>query len=111
MLLGRTAPDPTWLVAAAPPRLGDLRVSWMQIAPRRLTVLARAQNGVLLQTGDASGKPLAQVQIGKRSLVDVIPDAPQPPHLVWLRRALAVLLAWAGVLLLRPPRRDPPPVP
>ncbi|HEY3521032.1 MAG TPA: TMEM43 family protein [Rhodanobacteraceae bacterium] len=82
------------------PRIGDLRVSWMQIAPKELTVLARAQGGVLAQTQDASGHDLTQVQIGKRSLSDVVPDAAPRPAYAWAIRALAILLAWAGVLLM-----------
>lgn len=89
------------------PQIGDLRVSWMRIAPKILTVLARANNGVLMQTNDASGQSLAQVQIGKRSLSDIVPNAAQRPRFAWARRVLAVLLAWAGVLLLQHPRRDP----
>src|SRR5579883_383699 len=89
------------------PRIGDLRVSWMRIAPKRITVLARAQNGVLVQASDTSGHPLAQVQIGKRSLSDVVPDAAPRPAYAWARRVLAILLAWAGVLLILPmSRRD-----
>ncbi|HJU06993.1 MAG TPA: TMEM43 family protein [Rhodanobacteraceae bacterium] len=84
------------------PRIGDLRVSWMQIAPKELTVLARAQGGVLRQTQDASGRDLTQVQIGKRSLSDVVPDAAPRPNYAWAKRALAILLAWAGVLLILP---------
>ncbi len=84
------------------PRIGDLRVSWMQIAPKELTVLARAQGGVLMQTQDASGRDLTQVQIGKRSLSDVVPDAAPRPSYAWAKRVLAILLAWAGVLLILP---------
>lgn len=88
------------------PRLGDLRVSWMKIAPETLTVLARAQGGELVQTQDAAGHPLAQVQIGKRSLSDVVPGAAPRPRFAWVRRALALLLAWLGVTLLAPAWRD-----
>jgi hypothetical protein len=88
------------------PRLGDLRVSWMQIAPDTLTVLARARGGELVETEDASGHPLAQVQIGKRSLGDVVPDAAPRPRFAWARRVLALLLAWSGVMLLLPGWRD-----
>lgn len=102
-----TARDGTLVTGADPqhPRIGDLRVSWMQIAPKYLTVLARARNGVLMQTQDASGHDLAQVQIGKRSLSDMVPDAaPRPSH-AWAKRVLAILLAWAGVLLMLPARK------
>lgn len=88
------------------PRLGDLRVSWMRIAPKALTVLARAQGGELIETQDGSGHPLAQVQIGKRSLSDVVPDAAPRPRFAWARRVLALLLAWLGVTLLLPAWRD-----
>lgn len=87
------------------PRLGDLRVSWQQIAPKALTVLARAQHGVLVGTNDASGHPLTQVQIGKRSLSDVVSGAPQRPPYAWARRVLAILLGWAGLMLLLSARR------
>ncbi|MGN6312977.1 MAG: TMEM43 family protein [Rhodanobacteraceae bacterium] len=88
------------------PRLGDLRVSWMKIAPETLTVLARAQGGELVQTPDAAGHPLAQVQIGKRSLSDVVPGAAPRPRFAWARRVLALLLAWLGFTLLVPAWRD-----
>lgn len=87
------------------PRLGDLRVSWQQIAPKALSVLARAQHGVLIETNDASGHPMTQVQIGKRSLSDVVSGAPQRPPYAWARRVLAILLGWAGVMLLLTARR------
>jgi hypothetical protein len=100
--------DGTLVTSADPdhPRLGDLRVSWMQIAPQFLTVLARVEGGELVQTTDASGHPLAQVQIGKRSLSDVVPDAAPRPRFAWARRVLALLLAWSGVTLLIPRWRD-----
>jgi len=103
------AHDGTLVTSADPehPRIGDLRVSWMQIAPKELTVLARAQSGTLMQTQDASGGDLTQVQIGKRSLSDVVPDAAPRPDYAWAKRVLAILLAWAGVLLMLPRgRRD-----
>lgn len=99
--------DGTLISSADPksPRLGDLRVSWQQIAPKALTVLARAQHGVLVATNDASGHPMTQVQIGKRSLSDVVSGAPQRPRYAWARRVLAILLGWAGVVLLLSARR------
>ena len=101
------AHDGALITSADPghPRIGDLRVSWMQIAPKELTVLARAQNGTLMQTQDASGRDLTQVQIGKRSLSDVVPDAAPRPSYAWAKRVLAILLAWAGVLLMLPRHR------
>ncbi len=102
--------DGTLLSGSNPdhPQIGDLRISWMQIDPAQISVLARNRGGTLVQASDASGRPLAQVQIGRRSLTDILTDAPQPPHFKWARRLLAVLLAWLGVALLLPPprRRD-----
>lgn len=90
----------------ARPQIGDLRISWLQIAPRELTVFARDQDGTLVPARNPEGDPIAQVLLGKLSLTDVLTDAPQPPHFKWARRVLAVLLAWAGVALLLPePRR------
>lgn len=102
------AHDNTLVTSADPdhPRVGDLRVGWQQIAPKSLTVLARAQGGELVQTEDASGRQLAQVQIGKRSLSDVVPDAAPRPRFAWARRVLALLLAWLGTMLLLPGWRD-----
>lgn len=90
---------------AAHPQVGDLRISWMKIAPADLTVLAQDQNGTLVPVNDPSGDPIAQVLIGRHSLTDVLTDAPQPPHFKWARRVLAVLLAWAGVAMLLPGSR------
>lgn len=89
----------------AHPQIGDLRISWMKIAPADLTVFARDQDGTLVPVNDASGDPIAQVLIGRHSLTDVLTDAPQPPRFKWARRVLAVLLAWAGVALLLPGTR------
>jgi hypothetical protein len=88
------------------PRVGDLRVSWMEIAPKTLTVLARVQGGELVEAPDASGRSLGQVQIGERSLSDVVPGAAPRPRFAWVRRVLALLLAWLGVTLLLPAWRD-----
>src|SRR5690242_20337172 len=98
MLVSSTDPDH--------PRLGDLRVSWKQIAPKALTVLARAQGGELVESTDAAGQSLSQVQIGERGLSDVVPDAAPRPRFAWARRVLALLFAWAGMMLLLPAWRD-----
>lgn len=92
----------------ARPRVGDLRISWMRIAPSRVTVFARGRDGTLVPAHDPKGDPIAQVMLGQHSLTDVLTDAPQPPHFKWARRVLAVLLAWAGVAWLLPHgfRRD-----
>lgn len=100
----------TLVTSASParPQVGDLRVSWLQIAPRELTVFARDDGGTLAPAHDPAGDQIAQVLLGKLSLTDALTDAPQPPHFKWARRVLAVLLAWAGVALLLPRahRRD-----
>jgi Transmembrane protein 43 len=90
------------------PQVGDLRIRWMEVAPAHLSVLARDDGGTLVQTNDASGKPLAEVELGRRSLTDMLTDAPQPPPFKWTRRILAMLLAWAGawLLLVAARRRD-----
>lgn len=92
-------------VDAAHPQVGDLRISWMKIAPAALTVFARDQDGTLVPVNDASGDPIAQVLIGRHSLTDVLADAPQPPRFKWARRVLAILLAWAGTAMLLPRAR------
>ena len=100
----------TLLTSANParPQIGDLRISWMRIAPEDLTVFARDQDGTLVPAQNPGGDAIAQVLIGRHSLTDVLTDAPQPPRYKWARRALAVLLAWAGAawLLPRVRRRD-----
>jgi hypothetical protein len=87
---------------AGHPQIGDLRISWMKIAPTDLTVFASDQDGTLVPVNDPSGAPIAQVLLGRHSLTDVLADAPQPPRFKWARRVLAVLLAWVGVAMLLP---------
>ena len=87
---------------SARPQVGDLRISWMRIAPGHLTVFARDDDGTLVPAHDPGGDAITQVLIGRHSLTDVLTDAPQPPRYKWARRVLAVLLAWAGVAWLLP---------
>jgi hypothetical protein len=89
----------------ARPQVGDLRISWLRIAPSALTVFARDDNGTLVPARDPEGNPIAQVLVGKLSLTDVLADAPQPPRFKWARRILAILLAWAGASMLLPRAR------
>lgn len=100
------AHDGTLVTGANParPRAGDLRISWMRIAPSHLTVFARDQGGTLVPARNPEGDPIAQVLIGRHSLTDVLTDAPQPPRFIWARRVLAILLAWAGAAWLMPRR-------
>ncbi len=90
---------------SARPRVGDLRISWMKVAPEYLSVFARNDDGTLVPTRDPAGDPIAQVLVGRQSLTDVLTDAPQPPRFKWVRQVLSVLLAWAGVGLLLSHRR------
>ncbi|HEX5960183.1 MAG TPA: TMEM43 family protein [Rhodanobacteraceae bacterium] len=104
------AHDGTLVSSADPahPQVGDLRVSWRQVDPHDLTVFARDRDGTLVPAHDPAGDAIAQVLLGRLSLADALTDAPQPPRFKWARRALAVLLAWAGVAMLLPGvrRRD-----
>lgn len=94
---------------AAHPKVGDLRVRWLEIAPSELTVFARDLRGTLEPAHDAAGNAVAQVLLGRLSLADVLNGAPRPPRLPWSRRLLSLLMAWAGIALLlpEPHRRDP----
>ena len=102
------ARDGTLSTSANPdrPQVGDLRISWMRIAPSHLTVFARDDAGTLVPASNPAGDAIAQVLLGRHSLTDVLTDAPQLPHFKWARRILALLLAWAGVALLLPRARQ-----
>jgi hypothetical protein len=86
---------------AANPRLGDLRVSWEAVPLQSMTVLARIDGDTLVpgrptREGDAG----FDVQVGDRSLQDVMPATPEPPGAVLIVRVLAVVLAALGAMLL-----------
>ena len=87
------------------PQIGDLRVSWMQVAPAHLSILARDDHGTLVDVRDAAGQALAEVDVGRMPLDVVLPGAPHSPPLKWVRRVLSVLLVWVGVVLLLPRAR------
>lgn len=89
----------------AHPQIGDLRVSWMQVAPAQLSILARDDHGTLVDVRDAAEHQLAEVAVGRMPLDVVLPGAPHPPPFKWARRILSVLLVWAGVVLLLPRAR------
>lgn len=84
----------------ASPRLGDLRVSWAVVPLQPITVIARVQNGALMPVIGSDGEAHARVQLGERSLTDMLPAMPEAPRYAWARRALALLLAWGGAMLL-----------
>ncbi|QWT20550.1 TMEM43 family protein [Bacillus sp. NP157] len=85
----------------ARPRLGDLRVSWEAVPLQAMTVLARIDGDALVPgKTDQGSEPGFDVQVGERSLLDVIPALPEPPVGVVPVRAVAYLLAIVGALLL-----------
>lgn len=89
----------------ADPHIGDVRVSWQAVPLQPVTVFARLDGNRLVagpSNGDGHGY---QVQVGTRSLGDVLPDLPEPPPLVTLRRIGAMLLAAGGTFLLLLDRR------
>lgn len=98
-----TAHDGALVTSSKPdrPRLGDLRVSWEAIPLQDMTVLARIDGDTLVpgtpaQPGDAG----FDVQVGERSLLDVLPALPEPPAAVSVVRGGAYLLAILGAFLL-----------
>ena len=58
----------------------------------------------LVPAAHASDGKGYEVQVGDRALVDVLPDVPELPSLVWPRRIAALLLGLFGALLLLPER-------
>jgi len=90
------------------PRLGDLRVSWETIPVQEITVFAQLDGDRLVPATHAADGKGYDVQFGNRALVDVLPDVPESPSFVWLRRAFSLLLATLGVLLLLPERKRAP---
>ncbi|HEY4144116.1 TMEM43 family protein [Pinirhizobacter sp.] len=83
------------------PRLGDLRVSWSTVPLQEITVLARIDGDTLVpSTRPDVPSPGFDVQVGDRSLVDVIPGTPEEPGMIGAWRMLAIVLVTLGVLLL-----------
>jgi hypothetical protein len=81
------------------PRLGDIRVRWRAVPPQSITVIARAEGAYLKPAVGVADGAGYEVQIGDRSLADVLPDLPPRPKHPWAMRIMALLLAWAGVIL------------
>lgn len=100
--------DDALVTSARPgsPQLGDIRVSWQAVPPQLITVIARADGDKLVPARDAGDGVGFQVELGDRSLRDMLPDLPERPGGMWWRRGLAWLLAWAGVVLLAQARRQ-----
>ncbi|MHA6205476.1 TMEM43 family protein [Dyella soli] len=87
------------------PRLGDLRVSWDTVPSQDVTVFAQLDGEQLVPAVHAADGKGYDVQVGDRALVDVVPDVPESPSFVWLRRVLGLLLGAFGALLLLPERK------
>jgi hypothetical protein len=87
------------------PRLGDVRVSWQAVPLQPLTIFARLDGDRLVRASQADDGRGYQVQVGVRSLSDVLPDVPDPPEFTTARRGGAILLAALGAFLLLWDRR------
>jgi hypothetical protein len=85
----------------ANPRLGDLRVSWEAVPLQDMTVLAQIEGDTLVPSKTARpGEAGFDVQVGERSLLDVLPALPEAPGAVVAVRGAAYVLAIVGTLLL-----------
>lgn len=85
----------------ANPRLGDLRITWQAVPLQSMTVLARIEGDTLVPgTPAREGDAGFDVQVGDRSLLDVMPALPQPPGAVLLVRIAAFIAASLGALAL-----------
>ncbi|MGN2247622.1 TMEM43 family protein [Frateuria sp. GZRR35] len=87
------------------PRLGDVRVSWQAVPVQPVTVFAQLDGDRLVRASQADDQGY-QVQVGDRSLSDVLPDVPDPPEFTVGRRLGAILLAALGAFLLLWERRQ-----
>jgi len=91
---------------AGDPQLGDVRVSWDQVPPHLMTVVARLEGDQLVPAeGTADGQGY-QVAIGNVRLHELFPDLPSAPEAVNWKRVLSVLLAVLGALTLLTVRRQ-----
>ena len=87
------------------PQLGDVRVSWQAVPLQPVTVFARLDGERLVRASQAGDGMGYQVQVGDRTLSDVLPDVPDPPEFTTARRAAAMLLVAIGAFLLLWERR------
>lgn len=104
--------DDALVTSARPanPRLGDLRISWEAVPLQSMTVLARIDGDTLVPGATKGTDEGFEVQVGDRSLLEVLPALPEPPQAVTLVRGLAFALAIVGSWLLACTsrmRRDP----
>lgn len=90
---------------AANPRLGDLRVSWIEVPLQQVTIVARLDGDQLDAATDAGDGKGYEVQVGNVPLLDLFPDLPVPPKFVMAWRILGVLLASLGAFALLPAKR------
>lgn len=84
----------------ASPQLGDVRVSWEAVPLQPVTVFARLDGDRLVRANQADDGQGYQIQVGQRSLGDMLPDVPDPPEFTSTRRLAAMLLAALGAFLL-----------
>ncbi|MEO8778727.1 MAG: TMEM43 family protein [Rhodanobacter sp.] len=82
------------------PRLGDLRVSWIEVPLQQVTIVARLDGAQLDAAADAGDGKGYQVQVGDVPLLDLFADLPVPPRFVVFWRILGVLLASLGAFVL-----------
>ncbi len=80
------------------PRLGDVRVSWTAVPVQPLSVFARLDGDRLVP--DTGKDPAFEVQVGERSISEMLPEVPPEPRQSSLRRVLAILLASLGAFVL-----------
>jgi len=94
--------DDALVTSAKPahPRLGDLRISWEGVPVQSMTVVARIDGDTLVPAPAKAGDPGFEVQVGERSLLEVMPALPEPPNAVLMLRGLAFVLAIVGSSLL-----------
>jgi Transmembrane protein 43 len=92
--------DLTTSANPASPQLGDVRVSWEAVPLQPVTVFARLDGNRLMRASQADDGQGYQVQVGERSLGDMLPDVPDPPEFTRARRLAAMLLAALGVFVL-----------
>jgi len=82
------------------PRLGDLRVSWIEVPVQQMTIVSRINGDQLVAASEAADGKGYEMQVGDVSLLDIFPDLPVPPSFVLANRVIALALAAFGAYLL-----------